>query len=122
MDRREFLKYSTAAAAIASLPWREAQAAIQGWRSYETTTVVQIVKPAGISRAWIPLPSVDESAWHQSLGNSWKGNATRAQVMNDGKYGISMLYAEWAPEVEKPIIEVTSRVSTRDRAVDVSGA
>jgi transglutaminase-like putative cysteine protease len=122
MDRRDFLKTSAAAAAIAGLPWREAQAAIQGWRSYETTTLVQIVKPSGVSRAWIPLPSVEDDAWHKSLGNSWKGNATRAQVMNDGKYGISMLYAEWAPGIDKPMIEVTSRVSTKDRAVDVSAA
>ena len=122
MDRRRFLKASAAAAAVSALPWREAQAAIQGWRGYEITTHVEIMKPSGVSRAWIPLPSVDEAAWHKSLGSSWTGNATRAQVVHDGKYGVQMLYAEWAPGVAKPVIDVNSRVATQDRAVDVSAA
>src|SRR5687767_12354930 len=115
MDRRDFLKTSGAAAALAAIPWRSALAAIEGWRGYEITTHVEIMKPSGVSRAWIPLPSVDEDAWQKSLGSSWTGNASRAQVMNDGKYGVQMLYAEWAPGTQKPTIDVTSRVSTRDR-------
>src|SRR6185369_16250246 len=93
-----------------------------GWRGYEMTTRVEIMKPSGISRAWIPLPSVDDEAWHKSLGNSWTGNASRAQLVTDGKYGVGMLYAEWAPGTQKPEIEVTSRIATpRDRAVDLAG-
>jgi transglutaminase-like putative cysteine protease len=119
MDRRHFLKTSAAAAAASGLPFR-ASAAIQGWRGYEITTRVEIMKPSGVSRAWIPLPSVDDDAWQKALGNAWTGNATRAQVATDGKYGVSMLYAEWAPGVQKPVIEVTSRFATRDRAIDFS--
>src|SRR3954464_9474360 len=109
MDRRTFLKTSAAAAVAQALPWDGALAAIQGWRGYEITTRVEIMKPSGVSRAWIPLPSVDDDAWQKALGNAWTGNATRAQVATDGKYGVSMLYAEWAPGVQKPVIEVTSR-------------
>jgi transglutaminase-like putative cysteine protease len=117
MDRRDFLTTTAAAAAVSALPFK-AFGAIEGWRSYEMTTRVEIMKPAGVSRAWIPLPAVDDGAWHKTLGNSWTGNATRTQVMTDGKYGVSMLYAEWSPGVQKPVVEVTNRVSTRDRAVD----
>ena len=62
MDRRHFLKTSAAAAAASGLPLR-ASAAIPGWRGYEITTRVEIMKPSGVSRAWIPLPSVDDDAW-----------------------------------------------------------
>jgi transglutaminase-like putative cysteine protease len=72
-----------------------------------------------VSRAWIPLPAVD-SDWHQVIGNAWTGNASRMQVMNDGKYGVSMLYAQWAAGAQSPVVEVTSQVKTRDRSTDFS--
>ena len=39
----------------ASLPWRSAHGQ-DGWRSFEVTTRVDIQRPSGVSRAWIPLP------------------------------------------------------------------
>src|SRR3954471_21220653 len=119
MDRRDFLRTSAAAAAASVVPLK-ASAAIPGWRGYEMTTRVEIMKPSGISRAWIPLPSVDDEVWQKALGNAWTGNTTRAQVATDGKYGVSMLYAEWAAGVQAPVIEVTSRFATRDRSIDFS--
>ena len=56
MNRRLFLQSTAAAAAAQALPWSAAFAASDAWRGYEMTTRVEIVKPKGISRAWIPLP------------------------------------------------------------------
>jgi transglutaminase-like putative cysteine protease len=121
MDRRSFLKASSMAAAAAALPWREALAApIAGWRSYEVVSRVEILNPRGVSRAWIPLPSVDNTEWHKTLGSSWTGNAGRTFVATDGKYGAQMLCAEWAEGTASPVLEVTSRVSTQDRDIDVT--
>jgi transglutaminase-like putative cysteine protease len=39
-------------------------------------------------------------------------------VVTDGKYGAEMLYAEWKDGEKAPVVEVTSRIATRDRAVD----
>ncbi len=123
MHRRSFLKVSSMAAAAAALPWRGALAApIAGWRSYEVVSRVEILKPRGVSRAWIPLPSVDNAEWHKTLGSSWTGNAGRTLVATDGKYGAQMLYAEWAEGTASPVLEVTSRVSTQDRDIDVTRA
>src|SRR5574341_1432067 len=118
MERRLFLKSSAAIAAASALPWRGASAAEQGWRSYEVTTRVEILKPRGVSRAWLPLPLEQETGWHRSLGNQWSGNAARAEVLSDGKYGATMLYAMWTGDA--PVIELVSRFATRDRAVDLS--
>jgi transglutaminase-like putative cysteine protease len=121
MDRRYFLKASSMAAAAAALPWRGALAApIAGWRTYEVVSRVEVAQPRGISRAWVPLPSVDNGEWHRTLGSTWTGNASRTFVATDGKYGVQMLYAEWAEGTANPVVEVTSRVSTRDRDVDVT--
>jgi transglutaminase-like putative cysteine protease len=118
MNRRLFLKSSAAAAAVQALPWGSALAAIEGWRGYEITTRVEIMRPKGVSRAWIPLPAVDDGRWQKVVSNAWSGNASRTDVMSDGKYGVSMLYAEWPAGTAAPVIEVTSQVATRDRAID----
>ena len=119
MNRRHFIKTTAAAAAAQALPWNRAFAT-EAWQGYEMTTRVEIVKPRGVSRAWIPLPAVEDNGWNQVIGNSWTGNAARSEILSDGKYGVSMLYAEWQPGVAAPVIEVTSQVRTRDRAIDFS--
>jgi transglutaminase-like putative cysteine protease len=119
MDRRAFLRSTAASAAVASLPWRGALAQ-SGWRSFEVTTRIDIQRPSGVSRAWIPLPLAGASDWHRDQGDGWSGNAARAEVMRDPKYGVEMLYAEWPASQGAPHIEVTSRFATRDRAVDLS--
>jgi len=119
MDRREFLKTTAAATAVASMPWREAVASTTGeWRSYEIVTRVTILKPQGGSKAWIPLPMMDETEWQRPVGSSWSGNAATAQIARDGKYGAAMVFAQWNGSEAAPVIEVTSSFMTRDRAVD----
>jgi len=118
MDRRAFLQTSAAAAAASALPWRDALASTE-WRTFETVTRVEVLKPRGVSRAWVPLPMADDTDWQKSVGSTWTGNAARAQVASDGKYGVTMVFAEWREGEAAPVIEVTSRFMTRDRAVDL---
>ena len=117
MDRRAFLKTGFAVGA-ASLPWPVRAAG--EWRTYEVVTKVELAFPKGVSRVWLPLPMRADTEWHRSLGNEWSGNATRAQVVSDGKYGVPILYAEWSDDKVAPQLEVTSRVSTREHNVDPS--
>jgi transglutaminase-like putative cysteine protease len=124
MKRRTFLKMLTASAAMtAGLPRTrsaEAAAAKPGWRTFEVTTRVEVADPAGVTKVWLPLPLVRDTAYQQRLGeDGWTGNARAARVHRDEKYDAALLYAEW-PEGEKaPVIEVVSRVATRDRAADL---
>jgi transglutaminase-like putative cysteine protease len=118
MDRRTFVKSGIAVAALSPLPLRQALAG-SGWRTFEVTTRLDIQFAKGVSRAWLPLPAV-ETAWQKPIGSSWVGNAARAQVVSDGKYGADILYGEWRPGESAPRIEVTSRFMTRDHAVDLS--
>ena len=121
MDRRAFMKSSAAAAATLSLPWQESLAEA-GWRTFEVTTRAEIDLAAGVSRVWLPLPLAADTEWQHSLGNAWSGNAARADIARDGKYGVAMLYAEWPAGHPAPRIELTSRFSTRDCAVDLGRA
>jgi transglutaminase-like putative cysteine protease len=124
MKRRKFLQASMAAPLVTAIPAAVrdaiAEQASDGWRSFEIATRVEIVDPRGVSRAWVPLPFTEKSDWHNPMGSKWTGNATQMKMVTDGKYGAEMLYAEWDSGAKAPVVEVTSRFATRDRAVDVS--
>ncbi len=115
MKRRELL----GAAVLAALPWRRLRAEA-GWRTFEVTTRAEISRPQGVSRAWLPLPLDADAGWQRALGNTWTGNAKRMEEVRVGKYGVPMLCAEWAPGEAAPFVELRSKISTRDRAVDLS--
>ncbi len=126
MQRREFLWSSVALAAGVIWPPGRGMAAFEpspdlGWRMFDVTTRVEVLQAEGTTRAWLPLPSVQEEDWIRNLGNLWQGNALTARLLRNPETGAEMLYAEWAPGAH-PIIEVTSRVATRDRAIDLDRA
>ncbi len=127
MKRRAFLSSLAAVPALASFPRLALAQHLPfdprpgPWRTFEVTTRVEVLKPAGMTSAWVPLPSV-ESDYQQPLGNHWSGNAAEARIVRDGKYGASMLYAAWGANEPAPVMEVTSRFSTRDRATSFVNA
>jgi transglutaminase-like putative cysteine protease len=124
MNRREFLG---GAAVVATFPWRRlladtAQPAEPAWRTFETTTRVEVLKPEGISRVWLPVPLASDNDWQRALGNTWSGNAKKMEAVRVGRDGVQMLYAEWAPGEAAPYVEMKSKFATRDRAVDLTAA
>lgn len=127
MNRRTFLKLSAALPTLGALGRAGVAGAQQKdftprpgtWRTYEITTRVEVLQPAGVTRVWVPLPSV-ESDYQKPLGNTWSGNAKVAEPATDPHYGAGMLYAEWAADTKAPVVEVISRFQTQDRAVDWS--
>jgi transglutaminase-like putative cysteine protease len=87
------------------------------WRTFEFTTRVEVVKAKGATRAWLPIPSVD-SDYQKSLESNWSGNASVSRIVSDSKYGAKMLYAEFSESTNTPVLELTSRVQTQNRATD----
>ncbi len=83
-------------------------------------TKLEIAKPEGRTQAWIPLPSVNEQDWFQSNGSQWTHQRQRRRSSATSKYGAEMLHVEWAEGEKAPVVEVTSRIATRDRAVDLA--
>jgi transglutaminase-like putative cysteine protease len=74
---------------------------------------------AAAAQAWIPLPALNEPEWFKPGGSTWTTNG-RAAIKRDAKYGAEFLHTTWAQGENAPVVEVTSRFSTRDRAVDLS--
>ena len=125
MNRRSFLKqgFGLSAGVLAtglSRPQRSALASQAKWRTFEVVTRVEPVEPSGVTRAWIPVPLMSETSYFRRLGDTWKGNAPVIRVARDEKYDAGFVYAEWPASEKAPLIEITSRFSTRDHVVDVT--
>lgn len=127
--RRTFLKNTAAATVAAALPainFAQTPAAAPSrsnfapqsgaWRTFDVTTRVDILKPQGVTKVWLPIPSVNSDYQH-SLENGFSSNGT-AKLMQDGQDGAKMLYVEFAASEPKPYVELTSRVQTQGRAMD----
>ncbi len=126
MNRRRFLRL-TGAAAVASLGFpltklgrAEASTAAR-WRVFEVTTHVELLRPKGVSRVWVPLPLAVETEFQKPLGNRWEAPGGKASLAHDARYGVTLVSAEW-PEGIQPVLEVQSKVTTRDFGVDLATA
>jgi transglutaminase-like putative cysteine protease len=126
IGRRALLKSSAALCAAAVLP-RTADAQIRfdpqpgRWRNFQVVTRVELPAAEGVSKAWIPVPAVNEPDWFRSLGNEWTSNG-HASLVRDPKYpkyAAEMLHVEWATGEKRPFLKVNSRIATRDRSIDL---
>lgn len=123
-DRRDVLKTGATLTLAAALPRLASAEGIFAprpghWRNFEITTRLEIAQVAGATQAWIPLPSVNEKDWFKSEGSRWTTNGEAMQV-RDLHYGAEMLHVEWAEGEKAPVVEVASKISTQDRAVDLT--
>ena len=120
MNRRAFLKTTGAVVATAGVAPRIATAQGARWRKFEVVTRIEVADPAGVTRAWVPVPLMGETDYFKRQPDSWTGNAPAPRAIHDPKYDLGMVYAEWPATEKAPVIEVVSRFSARDRALDVS--
>ena len=126
IDRRDVLKGSVALSALALTvtqfwPFKAAGSFTPEagpWRTFEITTRIEIPGAENGARAWIPLPSIAATEWSRPLGDHWDANSHSATVHTVGDSGAKLLAVSW-PSGAAPIAAVTSRIATRDRAVDL---
>lgn len=132
--RRSWLKGGAALGAMIAAPaWLHAQtpavpatasnterkfAPVVGtWRTFDVTTRVEIAEPQGATRVWLPVPSMNTD-WQQSLDTRISSNGT-ARMGSDLVEGARFVVAEFAEGV-RPVIEITSRVHTQNRAAELT--
>jgi len=132
MNRRHFLKTGASAPALlagsALLPnamgTASAQATPQSapaWRIFEINTRVEVLKPAGTTRVWLPVPLIADTEYQKALGNQWNAEGGQAALSQDAKSATGIVSAEWESGA-KPVLTLTSRFATMNRSVDFSKA
>ena len=123
MNRRSFIGYTAGAAAAAMLPDPEYlladQAVGSGWRSFEVTTHVEVLNPTGATRVWMPAALLSETPFQKTLANSFQAEGGSARLVVSNADSMGIVAAEF-PSGVKPRLTVTSRIATKNYAVDLS--
>lgn len=132
VTRRDFVKKTAALAAMPTLLGRAVAYASPApvmfapkpgaWRHFEVKTLVEIAEPDGPTQAWIPVPSFTGDGWMLPGETTWQSGSGTVEHVRDVRSGAEMLRVGWASGDTAPMIEVVSRFSGRDRAVDFDKA
>jgi transglutaminase-like putative cysteine protease len=123
MNRRKFIHtvgfVSTGLALprAASLFARESTAIDANWRTFEVVTRVEILKPAGVTRIWLPAALTTETPFQKTLTNTFNAEGGAAKLIESKPDALGVISAEF-PEGAKPALISTSRVATRNYSVD----
>ena len=123
MDRREFL-ISGSGASIATLFPKTASSfaplgVSSGWRSFEVVTRIEVLKPSGPTRVWVPTALIAETPYQKKSANSFQAEGGKAQLVETSADGLGIVVAEF-PSGAKPAVTVTTRIETKDYTVDFS--
>jgi transglutaminase-like putative cysteine protease len=123
MKRREFLRTSGIVSASLAFPGANklfaSDAASDGWRTFEVTTRVEVLKSPGITRIWVPAALSGSNPFQKTLSNTFTAEGGSAKVFESNSDAMGIVAAEF-PAGASPVLNVTSRVATVDYAVDLS--
>jgi transglutaminase-like putative cysteine protease len=125
MKRRDFLK--SAGAVSASFAFLKSgrlfaeDAATNGWRTFEVTTRAQVLKASGTTRIWIPAALASPTPFQKTLANEFNAEGGTAKMVESKADALGIIAAEFSAGV-KPMLTVTSRVATKNCAVDLSAS
>ena len=126
MKRRQFLISAGAISAGFAVP-DLAMKAFAGepsrgsWRTFEVITRVEVLKPSGMTRLWLPAALLTETPFQKTWSNKFVAEGGQVRLVESKPDGLGIVTAEFAAGV-KPVVTLTSQVSTRDLAIDVSGS
>jgi transglutaminase-like putative cysteine protease len=124
MKRRDFLRSTGAASAV--LAFARAGRLLRrgtpadGWRTFEVMTHVEVLKPSGTTRIWVPAALVSETPYQKTLANNFAAAGGKARLVERAADSLGIIAAEFRAGA-KPSVTVTSRIATRNYAVDLSG-
>jgi transglutaminase-like putative cysteine protease len=123
MNRRHFLRSASAVSASLALP-RAGRLLVEDttsgdWRTFEVTTRVEVLKPSGTTRIWVPAALVRQTPFQKTLSNTFSAEGGSAKIVESKTDALGTVAAEF-PAGVKPILTVISRIATKNYSVDLS--
>ena len=123
MKRREFLwQTGTMCAGLAlskAVPLFGDTPASSGWRTFEVTTRVEVLKPSGSTHIWVPAALIRNTPFQKTLANKFVAEGGTAKFSENKQQSMGIVAATY-PEHAKPVLTLTSRVSLKNYGVDLS--
>lgn len=90
-----------------------------GWRTFEVTTKVEVLRPSGATRLWLPAACVSKTAFQKTLHSKFDAIGGTAEMVESKVDALGIIVAKY-PAGVKPVLTLTSRIATKDYAVDLS--
>ena len=118
-NRRDFLGILASGAAAVSLPRGAFGAASGGWRAFEVRTRVEILKSSEATRVWLPTALTGNTPYQRTIFNKFDAEGGMARIVESRADALGTVTAEF-PAGAKPVLTLTSRIETRNYAVDFS--
>jgi transglutaminase-like putative cysteine protease len=122
MNRRDFLRSAGAVPASLAFPKTNLlaeDATSEAIRTFEIKTHVEILKSSAAARVWLPAALISETPFQKTLSNRFSADGGTAAIIEERSDGLGIVAAEF-PAGVKPALTLTSRVATRNYAVDLS--
>jgi transglutaminase-like putative cysteine protease len=123
MDRRHFLQVNSLVCAGWALsnvmPGLADTPPASGWRTFEVVTRVELRKPGGVSRIWLPAPLIRDTPYQKTISTRFEAEAGTARLSTDKQNALGIISATY-PENAHPVLTMTSRVSLKNHTVDLS--
>ena len=123
MNRRDFLRSVGIASASLALPKAEhlfaKSATPERWRTFDVTTRVEVMTSPAATRVWLPAALIRETPFQRTLANRFHAEGGVAKMVESKTDALGIVSAEF-PAGVKPVLTLTSRIATRDYAVDFS--
>ena len=123
MKRRDFLRSTGIVCASLALPKAGRLFAeptpSESWRTFEVTTRVEVLKPSGVTRVWLPTPLTTNTPFQKSFSNKFTAEGGKAEIVENKADGLGIVAATFPAGVQ-PLLTVTSRIATQNHAVDLS--
>ena len=123
MERREFLwRTGTMCAGLAfskAVPLFADTPTSRGWRTFEVTTHVEVLKPSGVTHIWLPAALIRNTSFQKTHANKFVADGGTAKFTETKQDSLGIVTATY-PEHAKPALTLTSRVSLKNHSVDLS--
>ncbi len=123
MKRRDFLRSAGMVSAAMAFPKAGRMfaqgTAPQAGRTFDVTTSVQVLKPSGTTRIWIPAALVSPTPFQKTLANDFKAEGGTAKLIESSADSLGIIAAEF-PAGVMPVLKVTSRITTKNFTIDLS--
>jgi len=123
MKRRDFLRSTSIICAGLALPdmgrlFAE-RSPSDAWRTFEMTTRAEILKPSGMTRVWLPAALTTNTPFQKTFSNKFRAEGGTAETIESRADGLGIVTATF-PAGVRPVLTLTSRVATKNYAVDLS--
>lgn len=123
MKRRDFLRHTgTMCAGLAfskAIPLFADVPKPAAWRTFEVTTRVEVLKLAGPTHIWLPAALIRDTPFQKTLANKFSAEGGTAKLTESKPDSLGIVSATY-PEHATPVLTLTSRVSLKNYAVDLS--